>query len=190
MKTVCTLRELIASCNLKDVYIKLHEKHIIANGKSVFEDCMAAYRDVIIKLMMKPLKKVSNSIHVSYIKDTWPDENPEMYHHVCLLNNKYEEPPQGKNPWYANNPPIGYYNANLNKYTKFYALMGMDWISLINANVVVEESAYDTKNEILLAEILWEISFYGFTEKKVEEFVKKLNKSADSVKKSISKKRK
>lgn len=193
MKTIGTLRELAVSCNMNEVYTRLHSKHTdmaTHGGKSYsLIACTQAYREVIVQMMMKPTRKVSSSIHISYAEDSF-SENGDMYYHVDLLNLKYQEPPSGTLAWHGSNPPKGYYNANLLKYNKFFALLGSDWTSLINSNVVVDQSAENTNNEVLLAEILWEISFFGFTEKNVNKFIKKLEKSAKEVKKSVSKKKK
>lgn len=193
MKTVGTLRELIVSCNLNEVYTRLNDKHNVLStqgGKSYsLIACTQAYREVIVQMMMKPIRKVSTSIHVSYAEDSF-GENRDMYYHVSLLNLKYQEPPSGTLPWHGSNPPEGYYNANLQKYNQFFALLGSDWTSLINSNVVVDQSADNANNEVLLAEILWEISFFGFTEKKTNQFIKNLEKSVKKVKKSVSKKKK
>lgn len=195
MKSIGTLRELFVKCDLMKVYTLLHSKHIDSNPDSSkanysLNGCIDAYKNVIIQMMLKPVKKAQMPLHVSYENDSFGDENGMMYYHVCFLNPKYEAPPKGAKPWGGSNHPDGYYNVNLKKYNQYFAVVGNDWTQLVNADVVVAESATNAANEVLVAEILWEITFYGFSEKKADQFFKNLNKSLKKEKKSISKKKK
>lgn len=195
MKTMSTLRELFVSCNLMSVYTILYHKHTAAlyASKYSFDECMKAYQHVVVQMMLKPIKKVKSAmpLYVSYQKEEFEGKD-ESYYSVSFLNLKYEEPPKDRMPWGGTNHPEGYYNINLNKYNKFFAVAGNNWTQLVNSTVIVDQSAIDTDvtNEQLVAEILWEITFYGYTEKKADQFVKKLNKSLNVAKKSLSKKKK
>jgi len=181
------------------VYTILYHKHTAdghtsKTGNSYsFDECMSAYQSIIIQMMMKPIKKLKAAmpLYVSYEKEE-VEGNDESYYSVFLLNLNYEEPPKDRKPWAGSNHPEGYYNFNLNKYNKFFAVLGSNWTQLINSNVIVDQSAIDTSvtNEQLVAEILWEITFYGYSEKKVNRFVNTLGKSVKAAKKSLSKKKK
>lgn len=167
------------------VYTILYHKHTIGYSKTsqsenTFNDCMETYKNVIIQMMAKPISKKKNlPLYVSYVKEQY-DHIDESYYSVDLLNTNYEEPPAGN------------YNANLIKYNKFFGLIADDWGKLIDADVIVDQSAIDNNvtNEQLVVEILWEITFYGFFEKKQKEFVKKLKATVSNTKKSIIKKKK
>lgn len=198
MKTVGTLRDLFLNCNLMSVYTMLYHRHTNGNTPAhnnsySYHDCLDAYKGVIIQMLLKPIKKTKAAmpLYVSYQKEEY-DGSDESYYNVSFLNLKYEEPPKNHKPWGGSNHPEGYYNCNLNKYNKFFAVIGSNWNQLINADVILDQSAIDTNitNEQLVAEILWEITFFGFTEKKVKKFVDDINKSAKKVKKSLSKKKK
>lgn len=185
MKTISTLRNLFLSCNLMTVYTILYHKQTVGSAKNsesekTFNDCMEAYKNVVIQMLMKPIsKKKKLPLYVSYVKEQY-DNVDESYYSVNLLNTNYEE------------PPAGHYNANLFKYNKFFGLIADDWAKLIDADVIVDQSAIDNgiTNEQLVTEILWEITFYGFTEKKQKEFVKNLKATVSNTKKSIIKKKK
>lgn len=190
MKKLCTLRELIVSCNLMEVYNLLHERHLSSalpteKQNESLDNCVAAYKSVIVQMMMKPVKKACMPLYVSYV-----EEDEDKYYHVCVYNTKYQTPPKGKKPWHGVNHSEKYYNANLIKYHKFFGLTGNDWSSLVNADVIVDKSAINISNEKLIAEILWETTFYGFSEKETDKFVKNLKKIMDNEKKSFSKKKK
>lgn len=180
------------------VYSILYHKHNnlpenANNQKNYsFDACMSAYQNVIIQLMMlAPNKKATMPLHISYVNESFEGVD-ESYYSVNLLNTKYEEPPKNHAPWGGTNPPVGHYNINLSKYNKYFAVIGTPWNNLIDADVIVDSSAIDTNitNEQMIAEILWEITFYGFSEKKQIDFVKMLGKQVKKVKKSISKKKK
>ena len=195
MKTISTLRELFINCNLTEVYTRLNYRHSSSEEiqskkqKRSFSDCASAYKNVIIQMMLKPIKKASMPLYVSYEKDSF-GENTDMYYSVCYYNNKYQTPPNGKKPWHGAKHSEEYYNANLNKYNKLFGIIGNDWSSLVNADVIVDKSAINASNEELVTEILWEITFYSFSEKESDKFVNNLNKRIKSVKKSVSKKKK
>ena len=198
MKTISALRELFVSCNLMSVYTILYHKHAasmyaLQKNSPSFDEYMTAYKNVIVQMMLKPIKKSKSAmpLYVSYQKEVF-EGNDESYYSVSFLNLKYEEPPKDCKPWGGSNHPEGYYNCNLNKYNKFFAVVGNNWTQLVNSTVMVDQSALDTNitNEQLVAEILWEITFYGYSEKKADQFVKNLNKRVTEAKKSLSKKKK
>jgi hypothetical protein len=195
VKSFGVLRELVVSCNLMSVYTILYHKHAASThafqkNSPSFDEYTTAYKNVIVQMMLKPIKKSKSAmpLYVSYQKEVF-EGNDESYYSVSFLNLKYEEPPKDCKPWGGNNHPEGYYNCNLNKYNKFFAVVGNNWTQLINSTVMVDQSALDTNitNEQLIAEILWEITFYGYSEKKADQFVKNLNKRITKVKKSLSK---
>lgn len=161
----------------------------IGGKKYSLEKCTNAYRSVIMQMMMKPLKKADKPIHVSYEKE-FGDLDGDMYYSVSLLNTKYEAPPKGKKAWYGANCPPGHYNANLDKHSRLFAVMGDDWTALVNADVVVDKTAQSASTEQLIAEILWEITFHGFSEKQAKQFLNKLKKSVKTLETTSSKKSK
>lgn len=174
MKSIGTLRELIVQCNLAEVYVLLFNKHKLLKTEHSLNDYIDVYKNVIIQLMLKPIKKTSMPFHVS--RESYLFGESDMTYHVCFLNPKYKKPLKGTKPWCGRNPPNGYFNANLNKYNKYFAVIENDWTKLINADVVVANSARESSIEVVVAEILWQITFSGFSEKKVTQFIKNLKK--------------
>jgi hypothetical protein len=75
-------------------------------------------------------------------------------------------PPKGAKPWGGKNPPKGHYNCNLSKHNRVFAMGFVPWSKLIDTPVINKAGF---SNEQLLAEILWEFTFYGWTEKRVEK---------------------
>jgi len=198
MKTLSTLRELFVSCNLMSVYTILYHKHTafmhaLQKDSPSFEEYTTVFKNVIVQMMLKPIKKSKSAmpLYVSYQINTI-EGNDESYYFVSFLNLKYVEPPKDCKPWGGSNHPEGYYNCNLNKYNKFFAVVGNNWTQLVNSTVIVDQSALDANitNEQLVAEILWEITFYGYSEKKSDQVLKNINKRVTEVKKSLSKKKK
>ena len=193
MKTVSTLRKLFVSCNLMSVYTILYHKHTDAmspnnyhpSNYQSFDKCMDAYKNVIVQMMLKPIKKskLAMPLYVSYQKELF-EGNDESYYYISHLNLNYEEPPKDCKPWGGSNCPKGYYDCNLDKYNKFFAVVGNNWTQLVNSMVMVDQSALDTNitNEQLVAEILWEITFYGFSEKETDQFVKDISKRVKEMK--------
>lgn len=178
IKSIVTFREILLDCNFPKVYEVLYYKHQVdAMQKSEFETCANAYKNVIAQLLMKPVKKAAMPLHISYLKEDYGDSN-EYYYHVNFLNPKYVEPPTGK------------YNSNLKKYNKYFGILGGNWNDIVNAEVVIDDSACNITIETLVAEILWEITFFGYSEKQQNDFVDCLKEKTKEIKKESSKKKK
>jgi hypothetical protein len=111
----------------------------------------------------------------------WYDNH--TYIDVCFLNNRYVAPPKYAKPWGGKNPPKGHYNCNLSKYNKVFAMGFTAWSKLIDTPIVNEA---ELSSEELAAEILWELTFYGWTEKRVNSHVEgiktKISKAVKEIK--------
>jgi hypothetical protein len=131
--------------------------------------------------MLKPkVRKYSMPILVKMSEDLF---DKHLYPDVCFLNHRYVAPPKGYKPWGGNkNMPPKHYNCNLNKYNKIFAIGITPWSKIIDTPIINE---CGFSNEQLLAEILWEFTFYGWTEKKVETFVKGMHDKMVKIKKEI-----
>jgi len=136
------------------------------------EQTTAAYKPVIVELQRKPkTRKYSMPILVKLSED-WFDHH--KYPDVCFLNPTYVAPRKNLKPWGGKNPPKGHYNCNLRKHSETYAMGFTPWSKIIDTPVVNEGGF---SNEQLLAEILWELTFYGWTEARVNKKTKELEKS-------------
>lgn len=103
---------------------------------------------------------------------------------VTLKNPKYIAPENGLLPWGGENPPEGYYNCNDDKHNEHFAFGFTSWSKIIDTSVIVET----TKLQIweILGEILWEMTFDGFSEKECNQNQKKLKKILDERVKEIT----
>jgi len=166
-----TLRQLLKSVDLDKVFVLINKKDSkdIAR-RPTMEQTTFSYRKVVNELLDKPqTRKYHLPILVKWSED-WYDHH--KYPDVCFLNPKHVAPPKGYKPWGGNkNMPPKHYNCNLNKYNKTFAMGFTSWSKIIDTPVVNDgEFSY----EQLAAEILWELTFYGWTEKTVDVQVKKI----------------
>ena len=178
-----TFRELLASVDLAKVYKYINKKDsksIVACDRPSMERTIDSYTRVVNELMQKPkARKYSMSIFVQESTDFF---DKKKYADVCFLNPKYIAPPKGLKPWGGKNPPKGYYNVNDNKYSRIFATGWTPWSKIIDTPVI-NDAGYPL--EKLLAEILWELTFYGWTEKKVKVHVKEISEKIKKAHKEI-----
>jgi hypothetical protein len=180
-----TLRQIIEKCNINNVIDILLKKHeVTSENKDQYEN---VYKSVINNLLdLKGDTDKSWPIHVQTRKDDF--DNTE-YISVGLINPSYVEPPENFKAWYGEDDdivPQGHYNANLEKYTKYWGFGGSEWRLYIDAKVINES---DCNNDCLVAEIIWEITFYGFDEKTNKKFFDSLTERLDKVLKEEKKKK-
>jgi hypothetical protein len=182
-----TLRQLIELIEANDwmnnVFKYLYEKNSTnVKSKPTFKKTKEGYSKVISELKNKPVSS-GFKLHI-LIRNRKDLFNKEKYIHVCLVNPRYVEPPKGLKPW-GGKPPKGYYNLNLDKYCKYFAFGYGSWSKVIDAKVIVEPK--HLKEWGCLAEILWELTFNGFTEEKNNEFFEFLKNRVKEIKKQVKK---
>lgn len=164
------LQEVI-SLNEEAIYRHIFKKDIGQEGLSLGK-VERNYRPVIdILLALPKTKAYSMPILVHYSED-WFDKS--KYISVCLLNKKFVEPKKGLIAWSGagrKKAPKGYYNYNLVKHNQFFALSFMPWKVLIDTPIVNR-----TKLEMdeVVAEILWEFTYYGFSQKEQDNLKEKI----------------
>lgn len=159
-----TLREALMAVDLEKVYKHINKKDRGMEPKKnapTLEQTTEAYTRVVKELLSKPrVRKYSMSILVQESVD-WFDKH--KYADVCLLNHRYVAPPKGAKPWGGNKfPKKGkYYNCNLSKHNRTFAFGWTPWSKIIDTPIV-NEAGYELSKQV--AEILWEMTFYGWTE--------------------------
>lgn len=179
-----TLRQLLHWVDLDDVYLLINKKDSEAypNKAPTLQKTIDAYTGVVGELMKKPKsRKYHMSILVKTTKD-WFDQHE--YADVCFLNHKYVAPRKGLKPWGGTRGkpiPKGHYNCNDNKHNRTFAMGWTPWSKIIDTPVITEGYS----NEQALAEILWELTFYGWTETKVNAQVKEIGSKAKEAVKEI-----
>ena len=177
-----TLRQLLKAVDLDKVFFLINKKDCKDLARRpTMEQTTSSYRAVVYELLEKPkARKYHMPILVRESED-WYDKH--KYADVCFLNPKYVAPPKGYKPWGGNkNMPAKHYNCNLNKHNKTFAMGFTPWSKLIDTPIV-NEAGY--ANESVLAEILWELTFYGWTENRVNLKVKEIEGSLDQAMKEI-----
>lgn len=179
-----TLREALQSVNLPQVYKLIYKKdlqNVAACDRHTLEECNASYERVVKELLSKPKTKAYT---MPWLVRTSTDPfTKKKYVEVCFLNPKYVAPAKGLKPWGGKNPPKGCYNINLNKHNRIFASGFTPWRKVIDTPIVIEAKCSITK---AVAEILWEMTFYGWTDasvkNKVEEIMGKINEAKNDVK--------
>jgi hypothetical protein len=188
MKKDITLRQLIELVEANDwtnnVFKYLYEKDSSHVGsKATFEKTKEGYSKVIAELKSKPSTRTFRfPILIRNSKDFF---SKEKYIDVCFFNPRYVEPAKGLKPWGGNKPPKGHYNINLDKHNKYFAFGYTTWSKVIDSKIIVEPKKL--KEWGCLAEILWELTFNGFTEKKNDEFFDFLKNRVKEVKEQVKK---
>lgn len=180
-KEQLTLRKMLQVVDLDNVYKLIHEKNVGSNIKSDLNKTIKTYSKVVKELLGKPKSRTFK--YPICVFSIIEDNDVECYD-VCLLNENYVKPPIGARPWGGKNPPEGFYNINLEKYNRYFAFGYTKWSRLIDARIVNEANLESDK---LIAEILWELTFNGFTEEDNEQFMKDLKSSINKAKKEIKK---
>jgi len=169
-----TLRQALMSVDLDEVYRLINKKDSEIEPKSkapTLQQTVDAYTSVVKELLEKPrTRKYSMSILVHEAED-WFDKH--KYADVCFLNPRYVAPPKGAKPWGGNKfPKKGkYYNCNLNKHNKTFAMGFTSWSKIIDTPII-NDAKYSM--EKVVAEILWELTFYGWTEKKCDDHAEEI----------------
>lgn len=173
-----TLRQLISrakGCRVFDILsLDLH------NG----EDMREAYEPVLKALLAKPPTPPGYPILLSACSLAGLERlgiDSEPYIDVSLMNPNFVETPKDLEPYYSNDHsvPKGHYNANSECFHPILGVTGSDWSSLIDATVWLEDEKVlqlAPTLEHVVAHIVWEITFIGFTEegcKKIWDGIKK-----------------
>lgn len=184
-----TLRELLKTVDLKATYQYINDKDNGFEGQKpvLLSKTTITYSRVVKELLSnKKVKPFKYKICVDEVED-WFDKH--KYIDVSLLNPRYVEPPAGFKPWGVSpgtKVPEGHYNCNAAKYNKRFAFGALKWSCLIDTPVIHNTNL---SNEQVLGEILWELTFYGWTEKKVKKTWDVINQRVKEVKDDIKKRK-
>lgn len=183
MKNKITLRQLVLNVwesNKTDFLNYIYQKDLDLMVDINLQKTQIAYQGVIDELLaLSKSKPFKYSICVDLSKDWFSKEYIDVY----LLNPMYVKPTKGLKPW-GGKAPKGYYNINLKKHNKTFAFGYTSWSKLIDTFITNKTKL---KQFEILAEILLELTFNGFTEKENQKFVddlsKKFKKSINEIKK-------
>lgn len=183
-----TLRELILNWSKDDRAIFQLFKYLNeiddmrADSKCSLFNTLSAYSPVIGGLMLKPVKTGVMPIVLTTINDTDLHDKPIEYVNVSRRNPNYIDPPENLKPWGCwgdESPPEGFYNANDDKYSKWFSLLA-PWGDMIDAEI--ENDSKLTNPTEILGEILYEITWHGYTEEDGAQFLDYLNEQMEGIK--------
>ena len=128
---------------------------------------------------------------ISYIKGGENSFNDEDYIDVAMKNSKFvEDPEEGLSAWGGSSKdkddcPEGSYNCNWEGYQRVYGLSGIDLLPLLDGQIFFadQETADKLKDKDIdiLAAILYEFTFYGFSHASRQEFVDELKERMDKI---------
>lgn len=182
-----TFRELIQQSNLNETYVYINNKDNSYEGQPhvPIAKTVDVYSNVVKELLSKPKTKAYVYKFLVEEVEDWFDKT--LYVDVSLLNPRYVAPDFNLKPWSGSRGqkvPPGHYNCNLSKYNRRLAFGTTSWSRLIDTPVINRTSYC---NEYVLGEILWELTFYGWTEKKVKKTWDVIDKRIKKAKEDIKK---
>lgn len=181
-----TFRELLKTANLTATYQHINDKDNSYEGRPPIDVQITidAYTKVVKELLgKKKTKPFKYKFYVSEDVDCF--DKKQKHVNVSLFNPRYVAPAKGLKPWGSSRGekvPEGYYNCNSNRHNKFFAFGSTKWSELIDTEII---NTTQYSNERILAEILWELTFYGWSEKKVEQTWKGISKRVKEAKNDI-----
>lgn len=164
-----TLRELLKTTDMEEVISYINKKdsgYIVESDRPSLEETDISYSSVIVELLALPVKKPYKYSIVVKLELDLLDNN--LYPSVLFLNNKYVKPEAGLLPYFTSTgkrTPKGHYNANADKHIDYYAFGFVDWAKIIDTPVIIDESAKELSLYAVLGEILWELTYNGWTRK-------------------------
>lgn len=182
-----TFREALMAADLGEVYALINKRdrgYAAACDRSTLAQTVFNYSRVVKELLGKPRAKAYSMPIL--VKTTIDPFDKKPFIDVCLLNTRYVKPPKGAKPWgtaRGKTTPKGHYNCNANKHNRCFALMGVPWSKLIDTKIHIETKC---TTEQLLASLLWELTFDGWTEEKAKEktafIMERLKEATEEVK--------
>lgn len=187
-KNISTFRNLLEGIHdYTKVYQYINKKdqgYAAESDRPTLVQTQSHYSPVIAELLgKKKTKPFKFPIHVAMEKDI---VDKHKYVSVRLFNPKYVKPAKGLKPWgctKGERPPKGHYNVNADKHNQYFAFGFTTWSDIIDTPVIIDNSVKHLSIDALLAEILWELTFYGWSEETHKESMSKLEERlAQSIK--------
>ena len=188
-----TYRQLLEKCNRKTLldilYSKSLEDQFYKGGDPKEFEIKAqlnleGYKQVIDAVLTKPVSEPKLSLVLSVGTDEQYDDKTfkptgTLIHYVIVsfYNSRVEKLPE--------NAPFE--EGNKEQYHKFMGFGLNPWKDFVDADVVIDPSVVnhlgaETLFEKIAAEILWEQTFYGYSEVDTKEFVDMLKQRVEDIK--------
>lgn len=165
-----TVRRLLLEADLEKVLSILDGLHGNSDNKE-------GYRKVYRTLLAKP--PTPPGYPIVFEKGFFSESSEDgPYVDIHFWNPHYEAPPKDLEPHYGGGPlPAGHYDAEQDKYQQTFSMSFCSWSQIIDASLwAKDESVFQIVPflEEAAAQILWEITFYSFSEEKGQQFFEKL----------------
>ena len=193
-----TLRESLQTVDLTKVYKLIYKKNlknVAKYDRPQLNTIINQYSKVVEELLaLKPHKPYKYPWYIKYEDDwyeTYCKEHNEKYNgdgkyiSVCLYNPHYVKPDSSLKPYgrmKKEKIPKGHYDCNADKHQEFFAAGFTSWNNVIDSEVII---SIKISLERAITELLWELTFYGWTNKTVKENCKKLQNSLEESLKSM-----
>jgi len=164
-----TLRIALLAADFDKVFKLINKKdsrNAAACDRPPMEETVNSYTEVVKELLGKPRTRAYKMSWL--VMESVDPLDKKKYADVCFLNSKYVAPAKGLKPWGGKNPPKGHYNCNDDKHSRTFATGWTPWSKIIDTPIINEAKFHLDK---VVAEILWEMTFYGWTEEKVNDRV-------------------
>lgn len=159
-----------------------------AGDRPTMAQTTKSYGHVITELLSKPSTRADKMPICVRVCNDFIDKSD--YVDVCFKNPNFVAPKKGLKPWgclKGQKPPKGHYNVNSNKHNKYYAFGWTPWSKIIDTPIVIEGKAKKLPLSHVLGEILWEMTFNGWTEEKCEEKGEEIKERLKEAEKDIKK---
>jgi len=199
------LKYQLQNCNLPQVFYNLRDKHkeTDSNPEDVkINDIVFTYMKMIYELIDKiDIADPENqyTLYVDLVESKDDMFSDEDYIDVKIKNDKFvEHYPTDKEAWGGksddkNDCPDGHYNVNWDGYQEFFAISGTEREKYLLNDIIVTKEAenhildqpyiYNSDlDDYIVAEILWELSFYGIMEDKCKNLWDEIKEEVDNIK--------
>jgi len=174
-----SLRELITKVNLKTVSEIINDFYTISESdKEKTFLFYSRFRDDLLSRKVNDTKEKTPVVIEFCSKEEEIHGDRDWFSVLCKNPNFIENPKDNLRAWGGKNEekndcPEGCYNVNWDGYQEFYCISGIDLQDDLDCPVYflndITLEKLKTEEEVV-AHILWEFTFYGFTEKSVNEF--------------------
>ena len=162
------------AADLDKVFVLINKKdsrNAAACDRPSMAETVNSYTHVVEELLAKPCTRPYKLTWL--VQESVDPIDKIKYADVCFLNPKYVAPKKGLKPWGCTKrgqvPPKGHYNCNADEHSRTFAAGWTPWSKIIDTPII-NDAKFST--EKVAAEILWEMTFYGWTEETVKSGVK------------------
>lgn len=178
--------EFLDSTEKEDVF-----SYLASRDKIEIQKIREAYGAVIEEIKSIPVQNSPFPFVLSFVDKESDPFSDEDWINVSTVNPDYVRPyPDDLRPWGGNSDdendaPEGHFNVNWKGYNETYGFGFGNWGDSVFGPVFIKdekvESELNTPAKIV-GEILWEMTFHGWSQKTQKDFLKELDRRAGEIK--------